>query len=74
MAALPDLTDQHLKDLDVSLGHRLKMLGAIRGLGNAPVLAVSHSTSEPTRRDEAKGRQLTLMFTDLIGRLRSNQA
>jgi hypothetical protein len=24
MAVLPDLTDQHLKDLGVSLGHRLK--------------------------------------------------
>jgi len=28
MAVLPDLTDQHLKDLGVSLGHRLKMLRA----------------------------------------------
>jgi hypothetical protein len=27
MAVLPDLTDQHLKDLGVSLGHRLKILG-----------------------------------------------
>jgi hypothetical protein len=27
MAVLPDLTDQHLKDLGTSLGHRLKMLG-----------------------------------------------
>jgi SAM domain (Sterile alpha motif) len=34
---LPDLTDQHLKDLGVSLGHRLKMLRAIRDLGNASV-------------------------------------
>ena len=33
MAVLPDLTDQHLKDLGVSLGHRLKMLRAIRDLG-----------------------------------------
>ena len=32
MAVLPDLTDQHLKDLGVSLGHRLKMLRAIRDL------------------------------------------
>ena len=28
---LPELTDQHLKDLGVSLGHRLKMLRAISG-------------------------------------------
>ena len=29
---LPELTDQHLKDLGVSLGHRLKILRAIRAL------------------------------------------
>jgi hypothetical protein len=39
MTVLPDLTDQHLKDLGVSLGHRLKMLRAIRELGNASVAA-----------------------------------
>ena len=27
---LPELTEQHLTDLGVSLGHRLKMLRAIR--------------------------------------------
>jgi hypothetical protein len=36
MAVLPDLTDQYLKGPGVSLGHRLKMLRAIRDLGNAP--------------------------------------
>src|SRR5690349_2407888 len=30
---LPELTDQHLKDLGVALGHRLKMLRSIRELG-----------------------------------------
>jgi hypothetical protein len=37
----PDLTDQDLKDLGVLLGHRRKMLRAIRDLGNASV-AVRH--------------------------------
>ena len=37
---LPELTDQHLKDLGVSFGHRLKMLRAIREMaGDAPVKA-----------------------------------
>jgi class 3 adenylate cyclase len=70
MAVLPDLTDQHLKDLGVSLGHRLKMLRAIRDLGNAPVAVTAPSapvTAEPTRRDEAERRQLTIMFCDLVG-------
>src|SRR6516225_7630928 len=34
MAVLPDLTEQHLKDLGVSLGHRLKMRRAISDLSN----------------------------------------
>ena len=36
-SVLPELTDQDLKDLGVSLGHRRKMLRAIRDLGNASV-------------------------------------
>jgi hypothetical protein len=38
-SVLRHLTDQHLKDLGVSLGHRLKMLHAICELaGTAPTL------------------------------------
>jgi len=32
VAVLPDLTDQHLRDLSVSLGHRFKILRAVREL------------------------------------------
>jgi class 3 adenylate cyclase len=70
MAVLPDLTDQHLKDLGVSLGHRLKMLRAIRDLTGASVAATAPSApaaTEPTRREDAERRQLTVMFTDLVG-------
>jgi len=35
-SVLPELTDQHLKDLGIALGDRLKMLRAIRELGDAP--------------------------------------
>ena len=31
---LPDVTDQHLKDLGIALGDRLKMLRAIRELSS----------------------------------------
>jgi hypothetical protein len=34
ISVLPDLTDQHLKDLGIALGDRLKMLRVIRDLGN----------------------------------------
>ena len=67
---LPDLTEQHLKDLGVALGDRLKILRAIRDLGDAPVAVTAFSTpaaTEPTRRDDAERRQLTVMFCDLVG-------
>jgi hypothetical protein len=38
-SVLPDLTDQHLKDLGIALGDRLKMLRAIRELGATPASA-----------------------------------
>ena len=61
MAVLPDLTDQHLKDLGVSLGHRLKILRAIRDIATAPVAAtapVTPAETERTRQDDAERRQL----------------
>src|SRR6516162_11781195 len=70
MAVLPDLTDQHLEKLGVSLGHRLKMLRAIRDLGTASAAAsasLAPVAAEPTRQGDAERRQLTVMFTDLVG-------
>jgi class 3 adenylate cyclase len=70
ISVLPDLTEQHLKDLGVALGDRLKILRAIRDLGDAPVAVTAPSTpaaTEPTRRDDAERRQLTVMFCDLVG-------
>src|SRR6201987_1524950 len=70
MAVLPDLTDQHLKGLGVSLGHRLKMRRAIRDLSKVSAAVTAPSALgdiEPIRRDDAERRQLTVMFTDLVG-------
>jgi class 3 adenylate cyclase len=69
-SVLSELTDQDLKDLGVSLGHRRKMLRAIRELGGAPVDAASSAAlgeTEPARQDNAERRLLTVMFTDLVG-------
>jgi class 3 adenylate cyclase len=65
----PELTDQDLKDLGISLRHRRKMLRAIRDLGNAPVAVRTSSPAEtePVRQDDAERRQLPVMFTDLVG-------
>jgi class 3 adenylate cyclase/predicted ATPase len=69
IAVLPDLTDQHLKDLGVSLGHRLKMLRAIRELAgdDTPVTAQHPPVTEPIPQESAQRRQLSVMFCDLVG-------
>ena len=62
------LTDQDLKEIGVSLGHRRKMLAAIAELeGAARVTSQSAAIPEPKRQDEAERRQLTVMFCDLVG-------
>jgi class 3 adenylate cyclase len=46
------------------------MLRAIRDLGNASVAVTASSAplvTEPIRKDDAERRQLTVMFTDLVG-------
>ena len=68
ISVLRDLTDQHLKDLGVSLGHRLKMLRAIRELDEAsPATPSPAAASRPSPLDSAERRQLTVMFCDLVG-------
>jgi class 3 adenylate cyclase len=63
---LRDLTDQDLKDIGIPLGHRRKMLRAIAEMvGAAPTQM--QSAPEPKPRDDAERRQLTVMFTDLVG-------
>ena len=75
---LPSLTHETLKELGVTaLGHRLKLLDAIAALrtdagatssaadkapaSNAP------SAPSPSPEDRAERRQVTVMFTDLVG-------
>jgi class 3 adenylate cyclase len=67
-SVLRHLTDQHLKDLGISLGHRLKMLHAISELKSASVVANPPSAgTKPVSHDFAERRQLTVMFCDLVG-------
>src|ERR1700740_815343 len=67
-SVLRDLTDQDLKELGVSLGHRRKMLRAIAELaGVAPISPQQPAFTEPKPRDTAERRQVTVMFSDLVG-------
>jgi class 3 adenylate cyclase len=68
---LPDLTDQDLKELGVaSLGHRRQLLRAITELKGGET-ATSKPAAEPVapsaQRDSAERRQVTVMFSDLVG-------
>ena len=66
-SVLPELTDQHLKDLGIALGDRLKLLRAIRELGGTPLISPKLSSSEPKIQDIAERRQVTVLFSDLVG-------
>ena len=68
VAALPHLTDQDLKDVGVLLGYRRVMLAAISKLaGVAPATPAPTVRAEPEPRDTAERRQVTVMFSDLVG-------
>ena len=72
---LPNLTAEDLKELGVSaLGHRLKLLDAIAALrndasGKAPPVDAATTSSAPSTppEDRAERRQVTVMFSDLVG-------
>jgi class 3 adenylate cyclase len=62
VSVLRHLTDQDLKDIGLPLGHRRKMLAAI-----AEHLVPAEAPQHPTRQESAERRQVTVMFSDLVG-------
>src|SRR5262249_17077780 len=68
---LPDLTDQDLEKLGVLLGHRRRLLRAIANFeaakGVSPIPAGAVPPSAPVTQDTADRRQVTVMFSDLVG-------
>ena len=69
---LPSLTAEDLKDLGVGLvGHRRKLLNAIAGLralAEAPTPTFDlRLARDKTTKDTAERRQVTVMFSDLVG-------
>jgi class 3 adenylate cyclase/predicted ATPase len=69
VTVLRHLTDQDLREIGVPLGHRRKILAAIReDVGSpAPVTSEPVSHLEPTSQASAERRQITVMFSDLVG-------
>jgi class 3 adenylate cyclase len=70
IAVLPDLTDQDLKEIGVSLGHRRQLLRAITELKGGETGTPKPATeviAPVTPPDTAERRQVTVMFSDLVG-------
>ena len=71
-SVLPELTDQDLKDLGIVLGDRRKLLRAIADLNgiekiqSKPTEAATTPVA-PQPQDSAERRQVTVMFSDLVG-------
>jgi class 3 adenylate cyclase/predicted ATPase len=61
------LTDQDLEKIGVLLGHRRKMLAAIAELGSAAPASQQPVVTERAPQDSAERRQVTVMFSDLVG-------
>src|SRR6185369_17182979 len=72
---LPSLTHENLKELGVaSFGHRVKLLDAIAALRSVTTekapsadVALVPSTPRASPEDRAERRQVTVMFSDLVG-------
>jgi class 3 adenylate cyclase len=68
LSVLPHLTDHDLKELGVSLGHRRKMLAAIaERIGTAAISQRPTSAETKLSDSTAERRQVTVMFSDLVG-------
>ena len=73
---LPDLTEQDFEKLGISLGHRRKLLKAITTLRDNSKTPPGKSEQEPVKpaataptvpAPEAERRQVTVLFSDLVG-------
>ena len=64
---LRDLTNDHLRELGLPLGARLKLLRAVATLGASEQPPASPEITPTAPRTDAERRQLTIMFCDLVG-------
>jgi hypothetical protein len=67
VSILSELTDVDLEKIGVVLGDRRKILRAIRDSGGAAASAEPPVAAAPKPQDTAERRQVTVMFSDLVG-------
>jgi class 3 adenylate cyclase/predicted ATPase len=76
---LPEITDDDLKELGISIGHRRKILAAIKRLDTS-VEPVPRTPDDELKApdksvtDNAEHRQLTVLFCDLVGSTELSQS
>ena len=73
-SVLSDLTDQHLKEIGVSLGHRLQLMRAIAELTSAEKDAPKAAVSTGGVRCPAGHRRTPLSHGDVLGPRRLDSA
>ena len=66
VTVVPDLTEQDLEKLGLSLGHRRKLLAAALKLRQTTTLPAGPVSPAPAAK-EVERRQVTVVFTDLVG-------
>src|SRR5215467_9262031 len=64
---LHDLTENHLREIGIPLGARLKLLKAIAALGANADATLADVVPPGPVIDAAERRQVTVMFSDLVG-------
>jgi class 3 adenylate cyclase len=69
LSVVPDLTEQDLEKLGLTLGHRRKFLAAAASLRDVPASLQSAASPQPAppSASAAERRQLTVVFVDLVG-------
>ena len=68
VSVLPHLSDQDMKDLGISLGHRRKIFAAINeGFASVQPLAEADRAEEHFNQETPERRYVTVLFSDLVG-------
>jgi hypothetical protein len=62
-----DLADEHLRELGLPLGARLKLLRAVAALGTSEQTPASPEITPSAPRTDAERRHVTVIFSDLVG-------
>src|SRR5215475_2592412 len=65
-SVLPHLTQDNLRELGLPMGARIKLLAAIAALAKEVRPTAAVAVAEPAA-DAAERRQITVLFSDLVG-------